>query len=52
MAETGFSLNWYNIHRIILTCLMLAAKFHDDVYFDNRTYEKGGGVPAAQLCQF
>lgn len=52
MAETDFSLNWNNVHRVILTCLMVAVKFHDDIYFDNLTFERGGGVSAAQLFNF
>lgn len=38
MAETNFSLNKYNVHRILLTCLMMAVKFHDDIYFDNLAF--------------
>lgn len=52
MAESEFSLNWYNVHRILLTCLMMAVKFHDDVYFDNQTFQRGGGISASQLFKF
>jgi hypothetical protein len=31
---------------------MLAVKFHDDVYFDNITFQRGGGISAAQLMKF
>lgn len=31
---------------------MVAVKFHDDIYFDNLTFEKGGGVSASQLFNF
>ena len=30
----------------------MAVKFHDDIYFDNLTFEKGGGVSASQLFTF
>jgi len=30
----------------------MAVKFHDDIYFDNLTFEKGGGVSASQLFAF
>lgn len=30
-----------SIHRLLLTCLMLAVKFYEDVYFNNATWEKG-----------
>ncbi len=43
-ANEHFSLNWHNVHKVILTCLLLAAKFHDDVYYDNATFAVGGGV--------
>jgi hypothetical protein len=36
----------------LLSCLILAVKFHDDVYFDNLTFEKAGGVTAAYLFKF
>lgn len=52
MAEGEFSLNWHNVHRILVTALLLAVKFHDDVYFDNATFEKGGGVSLANLMRF
>lgn len=52
MREAEFCLTWHNVHRILLTCLMLAVKFHDDIYFDNFTFEKGGGVSASQLFLF
>jgi hypothetical protein len=31
---------------------MLAVKFHDDIYFDNQTYQRGGGVSSSQLFKF
>jgi hypothetical protein len=52
MREATFSLSKYNVHRILLTCLMLAVKFNDDIYFDNLAFEKGGGVAASQLFTF
>lgn len=32
------------VHRLIITSLMLAAKFFDDQYFNNAYYGKVGGV--------
>lgn len=52
MAEAEFSLNKFNVHRFFLTCLVLAVKFHDDIYFDNLTFEKAGGVTISQLMTF
>lgn len=28
---------------------MMAVKFHDDIYFDNCSFGKGGGVNSSQL---
>ena len=38
-----------NVHRIIITAVMLAAKFFDDQYFNNAYYAKVGGVPLGEV---
>lgn len=38
-----------NVHRIIITAVMLAAKFFDDAYFNNAYYAKVGGVPTSEV---
>eukprot|EP01138_Halocafeteria_seosinensis_P015740 gb/GECG01016061.1/.p1 GENE.gb/GECG01016061.1/~~gb/GECG01016061.1/.p1 ORF type:complete len:284 (+),score=30.18 gb/GECG01016061.1/:1-852(+) len=38
-----------NVHRIIITSVMLAAKFFDDQYFNNAYYAKVGGVPCDEM---
>lgn len=38
-----------NVHRIIITAVMLAAKFFDDQYFNNAYYAKVGGVPTGEV---
>lgn len=30
----------------------MAVKFHDDIYFDNITFQRGGGISASQLMKF
>lgn len=52
MSESTFSLNWNNVHRLLLTCILLAVKFQDDIYFDNVSFERGGGVGKTQLILF
>ena len=52
MAQPEFALNKLNVHRFFLTCLVVAVKYHDDIYFDNLTFEKVGGVTMAQLFAF
>ena len=34
-----------------LTCLLLAAKFIDDVYYDNKIYSHAGGVGLEHLWE-
>ena len=44
-----FILTGLNVHRIIITSVMLAAKFFDDQYFNNAYYAKVGGVPCNEM---
>uniref|UniRef100_A0A7S0T842 Cyclin n=1 Tax=Erythrolobus madagascarensis TaxID=708628 RepID=A0A7S0T842_9RHOD len=38
-----------NVHRLIITAVMLAAKFFDDVYYNNAYYAKVGGIPLQEI---
>jgi hypothetical protein len=49
VANHGFHLTELNVHRILLTAILLAAKFLDDAYYNNDFYSKLGGVPLAEL---
>jgi len=42
-------LTFYNIHRLLITGVLVAAKFRDDLYFSNTYYAHIGGVPVAEL---
>jgi len=44
-----FVVNSLNIHRLLITSVMLAAKFFDDQYFNNAYYAKVGGVPCNEM---
>jgi len=44
-----FLVNSLNVHRIIITSVMLAAKFFDDHYYNNAYYGKVGGVSNAEV---
>jgi len=44
-----FVVNSLNIHRLLITSVMLAAKFFDDQYFNNAYYSKVGGVPSIEM---
>jgi Cyclin len=47
--NSTFVVNSLNIHRLLITSVMLAAKFFDDHYFNNAYYAKVGGVPTNEL---
>eukprot|EP00164_Ancoracysta_twista_P007516 GFYU01010676.1.p1 GENE.GFYU01010676.1~~GFYU01010676.1.p1 ORF type:complete len:178 (-),score=28.89 GFYU01010676.1:209-742(-) len=38
-----------NVHRLIITSIMVAAKFFDDNYYNNAYYARVGGVPTTEL---
>jgi len=44
-----FTISLLNIHRLLVTSVMLAAKFFDDVYYSNSYYAKVGGVRTQEL---
>eukprot|EP01083_Nonionella_stella_P176232 616031_1 len=44
-----FVVNSLNVHRLLITSIMLAAKFFDDQYFNNAYYGKVGGVPCKEI---
>ena len=41
----------YNIHRIVLTSVVVAAKFHDDEYYSNTHYAYIGGISCYELTR-
>eukprot|EP00300_Choanocystis_sp_HF-7_P010334 c16896_g1_i4.p1 GENE.c16896_g1_i4~~c16896_g1_i4.p1 ORF type:complete len:170 (+),score=24.99 c16896_g1_i4:79-588(+) len=47
--NTGFFISSLNIHRFLITSIMLAAKFFDDTYYNNAFYARVGGIPTAEL---
>ncbi|KAF9157663.1 hypothetical protein DFQ26_008492 [Actinomortierella ambigua] len=46
-----FSIDSYNIHRLIIAGVMVSAKFFSDVFFTNSRYAKVGGLPVWELNQ-
>lgn len=48
-VDGAYELNSYNMHRLILTGIMVAAKFVDDFYFSNNYWSKVGGIPNDEL---
>lgn len=38
-----------NVHRVVITAVLLAAKFFDDAYYNNAYYAKVGGVLVSEM---
>lgn len=49
IQRNGFKLTACNVHRVLITSVVLAAKFFDDQYFNNAYYAKVGGVPCSEM---
>jgi len=49
IERRGLVLSSLNAHRVILTSLMISAKYHDDLFYNNAYYAKLGGVPLNEL---
>ena len=47
--QADFAVCKLNIHRLIVTSMMLAVKFFDDVYYSNAYYAKVGGVKGPEM---
>ncbi|KAG9065085.1 hypothetical protein KI688_002406 [Linnemannia hyalina] len=47
----GFRINSFNIHRLLITSLMIAAKFTSDLFYSNARYAKVGGLALPELNQ-
>ncbi|KAK8809664.1 hypothetical protein WA158_000607 [Blastocystis sp. Blastoise] len=44
IKNTNITVNSYNVHRIVITAVMIAAKYFDDFYYSNQHYAKIGGI--------
>ncbi|XP_024017336.1 cyclin-P3-1 [Morus notabilis] len=49
LQSTDIQLTSLNVHRLLITSVMLAVKFMDDAFFNNAYYAKVGGVSTAEL---
>lgn len=47
--NSGFKVTPLSIHRVLLTSMLVAAKFHDDVFFTNTHYARVGGLRVREL---
>jgi hypothetical protein len=51
MPRQPLIINSYNIHRILISAVMVAVKFMSDVFFTNAHMAKVGGLPLQELNQ-
>ncbi|KAL5569752.1 hypothetical protein UlMin_026327 [Ulmus minor] len=42
-------INTFNVHRLLITSVMLSAKFMDDMYYNNAYYAKVGGISTTEM---
>lgn len=49
IQRNNFILSELNVHRVLVTSVLLAAKFFDDAYYNNAYYAKVGGVLTSEM---
>jgi len=49
IQRNNFLLTELNVHRAVITAVLLAAKFFDDAYYNNAYYAKIGGVLVSEM---
>jgi len=49
IQRNNFILTQLNAHRVIISAVLVAAKFFDDAYYNNAYYAKVGGVTVSEL---
>ncbi|KAK9742731.1 hypothetical protein RND81_03G194100 [Saponaria officinalis] len=42
-------INSFNVHRLLITSVLVAAKFMDDLYYNNAYYAKIGGISTTEI---
>ncbi|KAI8145079.1 cyclin-domain-containing protein [Fennellomyces sp. T-0311] len=47
--SSGLRIDSFNIHRLVISGIMVASKFFSDIFFTNTRYAKVGGLPVAEL---
>ncbi|KAK6918672.1 Cyclin PHO80-like [Dillenia turbinata] len=47
--QPSLPINSFNVHRLLITSVMVAAKFMDDMYYNNAYYAKVGGISTAEM---
>ncbi|KAK9015592.1 hypothetical protein V6N11_006692 [Hibiscus sabdariffa] len=52
LQRTDVHLTSLNVHRLLITSVLVAAKFIDDAFFNNAYYARVGGVSTAELNSY
>ncbi|KAG9147524.1 hypothetical protein Leryth_007326 [Lithospermum erythrorhizon] len=47
--QPALPINSFNVHRLLITSVMIAAKFMDDLYYNNAYYAKVGGISTIEM---
>ncbi|KAL3537089.1 hypothetical protein ACH5RR_000455 [Cinchona calisaya] len=47
--QRSLPINSFNVHRLLITSVMVAAKFLDDMYYNNAYYAKVGGISTREM---
>ncbi|OBZ89152.1 PHO85 cyclin-like protein psl1, partial [Choanephora cucurbitarum] len=49
ISQSAITIDPYNIHRLLISGIMVASKLYSDVFFTNTRYAKVGGLPVTEL---
>ncbi|MBA0718461.1 hypothetical protein Goshw_012532 [Gossypium schwendimanii] len=47
--QPSLPINSYNVHRLLITSVLVSAKFMDDMYYNNAYYAKVGGISTVEM---
>ncbi|KAI4356601.1 hypothetical protein L6164_000612 [Bauhinia variegata] len=47
--QPSLPINSFNVHRLLITSVMVSAKFMDDMYYNNAYYAKVGGISTMEM---
>ncbi|KAL2460955.1 Cyclin-U4-1 [Abeliophyllum distichum] len=47
--QPALPINSFNVHRLLITSVMIAAKFMDDLYYNNACYAQVGGISTTEM---
>ncbi|GAV73381.1 Cyclin domain-containing protein [Cephalotus follicularis] len=48
-SQPSLPINSFNVHRLLITSVLVSAKFMDDMYYNNAYYAKVGGISITEM---